>query len=154
MAPTSLQYRFEVKGFLKSFFLWLLCIPINFVPIFMLYVNKIQTNKYTTAKQLLMAVVNDKDFMFIFIAVLFVLPLQGLFADYCNSSLQSAGKTCSVACYFCSTFLLVIYILCSLNSSANDLLYAKISLAFNIVISILTVVAGIALHVLMSIKAK
>jgi len=154
MTSSALQHKFEVKKFLKGFFLWLLCIPINFVPIFMLYVNRIQTNGYTTVGQLLIDVVNDIDFMFIFVAVLFVLPLQGLFADYGDSGLQSAGKTCSVACYFCSSFLLIIYVLCSANSSADALLYAKFSLTFNITIAALTVVAGIALHVLMSIKTK
>lgn len=151
MSSIAVRLKWERKRFIKGFLLWLLCIPINFVPVFMVYVNSTQAKAFTTAKELMSAVVNDIDFLFIFIAVLFVLPLQGLFADYCDTDFQEAGKACSVACYLCSAILLALYILCKSNSEANRLFYSKVSLAFNITILVLTIVAGAAVHVLMSI---
>lgn len=152
MTSTAVRLKWKSKKFFKGFILWFICIPINFVPVIMVYINSIESYKYTTVKDLVSAVVNDIDFTFVFIAVLFVLPLQGLFADYCDIDFQSAGKVCSVACYFCSAFLLMIYILCRSNPVANKLLYAKHSLTFNIIISILTIVAGAAVHILISIE--
>lgn len=152
VAPAKKNHKFQGKKFCKGFFPWLLCIPINIVPILIVYIDKVEANRYSNIWLMLSDIVKDIDFMFIFVAVLFVLPLQGLFSDYSDSILQGAGTACSVACYFCSVFLLIVYLLCTLHTAANNLLYAPYSFIFNIVILVLTIIAGATIHVLLSLE--
>ena len=37
MSSIAVRLKWERKRFIKGFLLWLLCIPINFVPVFMVY---------------------------------------------------------------------------------------------------------------------
>lgn len=154
MSSLGEHVEWEYKKFIKEFILWLLCIPINFVPVFVVNVNRINEDEYKTAKDLFISTISDIDFMFVFLSVLFVLPVHGLFADYCNKSIQDAGKTCSFACYICSFFLIIVYLFCTLKPEVHALLYAEYSKTFNIIILALTILAGIAIYSLTSISTR
>lgn len=57
---------------LFAFFIWLICIPLNAIPIYIKY-----SIDDTTTKSLLMYVLSDKDCIYIFIPICFVLLLEG-----------------------------------------------------------------------------
>ena len=140
-----------IEKFFKGFSLWLLCIPINVVPVILPYFNDIQPHKYSTITALLADAEKDPNFLFIFVAMLFVLPLQGLFADYTDDYFQKSGRVCSVVCYMGSVFLLCAYVLCSSNYQAASLIYTPICCWLNYVVAGFTIVAGIAIHLLISL---
>lgn len=68
------------KG-LTRFVLWLLGIPLNVIPVLFKQLNSISAENFPGIKTLAIMTIGDFDFLFISVSVIFILCIEGFFAE-------------------------------------------------------------------------
>ena len=145
------KYRMQWGSFIKRFLLWFLGIPINVVPVFFKQLGKISIENFPGLAVLASMTVADFDFSFISVSVVFVLCLEGFFAD---DELSLMYKRCQAICVIYSMVLVILYCVFFFNPDLYSIMNNHVAFIYNSVLIGLTIILGILCNATVSMKAR
>lgn len=145
------KYRLRWKSFLGKFALWLLGIPINIIPIVVKQINNFKADDFPGVANLLIYVIGDFDFLFIGISVLFVLCIEGFFADDELIPIYHKFQLASLI-YF--LLLLIIYLILFYRADLFQSMDTLKTAYYNGVMISLTIVLGALCNATISMKVR
>lgn len=138
-------------SFIKRFLLWFLGIPINVVPVFFKQLGKISIENFPGLAVLASMTVADFDFSFISVSVVFVLCLEGFFAD---DELSLMYKRCQAICVIYSMVLVILYCVFFFNPDLYSIMNNHVAFIYNSVLIGLTIILGVLCNATVSMKAR
>lgn len=147
MDQTNTKYRFSRVQFARGFWLWMLGIPINFLPLMIRYIVSYEAQKEYELVALVKDIVSDLDFLFVFLSALFVLYVQG---EYTTEDYTGAARICKRICLLVFAPLLILVVFLYSFPVFRAMLYDGVSLEFNIAIMSVTVLIGVLSHAAIS----
>lgn len=135
------EYNFIWLKFWKRLGLWLLGIPINFVPILFKHISSIQSNNWSGFGNLLQKAIGDIDFLFLSISVVFILCIEGYFAGE-NHVAGYRACQCISLIYF--VILLLVYCVVTFSVFFHSLFTYEQWFQYNLSLIAITVILGVA----------
>lgn len=151
MSKLSIRSAISIKEFARLFFLWLLCIPINFLPIILKSMSKHESDVNYTIASVLLSFFHDLDYCFVFISALFVLYLQ---AEYARKNSAVFSKVCRIGTIIVFFLLLIDYFMMFAFPSFKRATYDRYNELFNISLGVITIIISFLIHLLLSIKEE
>lgn len=145
------KYRMQWGSFIKRFLLWFLGIPINVVPVFFKQLGKISIENFPGLAVLASMTVADFDFSFISVSVVFVLCLEGFFAD---DELSLMYKRCQAICVIYSMVLVILYCVFFFNPDLYSIMNNHVAFIYNSALIGLTIILGVLCNATVSMKAR
>lgn len=145
------KYKLQWKSFWGKFAFWLLGIPINIVPIVVKQINNFNAHDFPGVATLFIYVLGDLDFLFIGISVLFILCIEGFFAD---DDLIPIYHKFQLASLIYSVLLLIIYLILFYRNDLFQAMDTLKSARYNGAMIFLTIVLGALCNATISMKAR
>lgn len=145
------KYRMQWGSFIKRFLLWFLGILINVVPVFFKQLGKISIENFPGLAVLASMTVADFDFSFISVSTVFVLCLEGFFAD---DALSLMYRPCQAICVIYSMVLVILYCVFFFNPDLYSIMNDRTALIYNSVLIGLTIILGFLCNATVSMKAR
>lgn len=145
------KYKFQWKSFFGKFALWLLGIPINIIPIVVKQINNLEAGNFPDIATFFTYVVSDFDFLFIGISVLFILCIEGFFAD---DELIPIYHKFQLACLIYFVLLLIIYLILSFRADLFQSMDILTAAHYNGCVLFFTIVLGVLCNATISMKAR
>lgn len=144
------KYQMQWGAFGKRFLLWFLGIPINIVPVFFKQLEQVSEN-FHGIKALALMTIADFDFSFISVSVVFILGIEGFFAD---NELAPGYKACQVVCAICFTILLILYCMFFFMPELYSQMDSHMATIYNMVLIGLTIGLGVLCSATISMKER
>ena len=147
------KFTIRWKKFWGRFIFWSLCIPVNIIPIFLKHYRNINPDSFPTAKALRSALaamtVGDLDFSFISLSVVFVLCIEGFFAEEELSKIYFKFQLGAILYFFALYFLYTNFFF---RPEMFSLLGHNGTITYNLILMGLTVILGILCNVTISME--
>ena len=113
--------------------------------------GKISIENFPGLAVLASMTVADFDFSFISVSVVFVLCLEGFFAD---DELSLMYKRCQAICVIYSMVLVILYCVFFFNPDLYSIMNNHVAFIYNSVLIGLTIILGILCNATVSMKAR
>ena len=140
------------EKFAGRFFLWLLAIPLNVVPIIFKQLRSFADAAFPGIQQLAFLTIKDFDFSFISISVLFVLCLEGFFVE--DKSVIRIYRKFQLGSFIYFVAILILYCVFFFRPGLFSLMSEVVRFWYNIVLIGATVVLGVLCNGAISMKAS
>ena len=145
----SKVYSFSISTFLRSTFLWVLSIPIGYLPLVLTQILiSEQANAFSLA-EIVHNVVSDLDYLSSCLCVLYALYLQGEYAEGTIRAVVYCKRVCAMVAIPLLIAWIVLFLLPNLRAE-----YEQVSFAFNMCMSIGTIVMGVLMQFIMAFLEK
>lgn len=149
MGKTKKKYVFSWGKFVRGFWLWLISIPINFLPLLIRHIADYEKKVEYEWTELLLTILCDLDFLFVFLCALFVLYLQG---EYTTDDCTGAAKICKrLSALFFAPLLILVLLLYAFPMFCA-MIYKSVSFEFNMAIMIVTILLSALSHAAISME--
>lgn len=145
------KYRMQWCSFFKKFIFWFLGIPINAIPVLFKQLEKITAENFPGLPTLTLMTVGDFDFSFISVSVVFILCIEGFFAD---NDLAPIYRLFQLGCAGYSFLLVILYCVFFFRPDLFSLMNFTTSVIYNSCLIGLTIVLGILCNATISMKAS
>lgn len=143
------NYKIKWGKFGKTFFLWILGISINMIPIFLKQVCNIAGNPFPGIINLAKMTLADFDIFFVNISAMFVLCIEGIFWD---DGMAQWYKILRIIPFLCLVGFLVVYCVLYFNPEWFSNMQQSEQIRYNVFIGILTIVFGLLYNVAISVE--
>jgi len=137
------------QKFGRNFFLWILGIPINILPVLFKQISSVPDNTFPSIADLLLMTLADFDFSFISISILFVLCIEGYFLD---AEAPQWYRIVRIFPFLCLCVFLVVYCVLYFNPGWFYGMQQSAQITYNGFISILTIVFGLVCNAAISME--
>ncbi len=144
------KYRMQWKKFFSRFGLWLLGIPLNIIPIAFKQLNSITVDSFPGVKKLAIMTIGDFDFSFISVSVLFILCIEGFFADDDLAPLYRKFQ-CGSLIYF--VVLIILYCVFFFRPDLFSMMDLTATAIYNSILIVVTIILGALCNATISMKA-
>ncbi len=141
------KYRLQWKKFVGRLLCWILGIPINVIPIVFSHITGNTQDILSNIGDFLLLIISDLNFSFISVSVVFVLLLEGFFADEDTPPIYRQVQMVSAICFVGALVVYCVFALVPGFYSSIDLHTRK---KFNLWLVALTLVLGIISNYLYS----
>lgn len=145
------KYRMQWGLFIGRFLLWLLGIPINIVPVIFKQLGKTSTENFPGLAAMALRTVGDFDFSFISVSVVFILCIEGFFAD---NDLAPIYRRFQLVCVIYSVVLTILYCVFFFRPDLFSLMNIRTAAIYNSCLIGVTVVLGVLCSATISMKAS
>lgn len=144
-------YKMQWPKFGKRFAVWFLGIPINIVPVAFKQLQSITVGCFPGIIDYIKMIVSDFDFSFISLSVVFILCIEGFFAE---DDLSSTYRAFQFIAVIYMVALLILYCVFFFRADLFTLMASGISFAYNLTIIILTFILGLLCNATISMKVS
>ena len=145
------KYIFRWKKFLGRFIFWFLSIIINIFPIILKHFRDVTPETFTGLDNLLFVTIGDFDFLFISVSVVFILCIEGFFAE---EELARIYHKFQLVAFLYITFLLILYVCFFFKLDMFVYMGPSGTFVYNSTIIILTVILGALCNITISLQEK
>lgn len=145
------KYSMQWIPFFKRFLLWLLGIPINIVPVLFKQISKITVENFPGLPTLAVMTLGDFDFSFISVNIVFVLCIEGFFAD---NDLVPIYRKFQLGCVVYCFLLILLYCVFFFNPDLFSIMDLASAAKYNLGLIGVTIVLGILCSATISMKAS
>lgn len=145
------KYRMQWKKFLSRFGVWLLGIPLNIIPVAFKQLNSITAEAFPGMKRLAIMTIGDFDFSFISVSILFILCIEGFFADDDLAPVYRKFQ-CGSFVYFVALF--VLYCVFFFRPDLFFMMDLMTAAIYNSVLIVATLILGALCNATISMKAS
>ena len=145
------KYRMQWGSFIGRFFLWFLGIPINIVPVLFKQLGKITAENFPGLSTLAVMTVGDFDFLFISVSVVFVLCIEGFFAD---NDLAPIYRKFQLGCVVYFVVLIILYCVFFFKPDLFSIMDLATAAVYNSWLIGATIVLGALCNATISMKAS
>ena len=149
------KYNIRWQKLWGRFVFWFLCIPVNIIPIGLKHAKNLTPATFQGIKNLVMMTLGDFEFSFISLSVVFVLCIEGFFAE---EELVKVYHMFQLGAIFYGFFLLILYMYFFLKPEMFSLmgmfsLYGiNGDIIYNLTLIFLTIVLGFFCNATISIE--
>ncbi|MBR5678405.1 MAG: hypothetical protein IKX20_09770 [Paludibacteraceae bacterium] len=143
------KYAIQWKKFWGRFIFWCLCIPVNIIPILLRHAHNLTPGTFLGIKDLVVVTVGDFDFLFISLSVVFVLCIEGFFAEGEVAKIYSKFQLGALLYAFC---LLALYMYFFFKPDMFSSMGDRGTFTYNLVLIGLTIVIGALCNATISMK--
>ena len=143
------KYDIQWKKFWGRFIFWCLCIPINIIPILLKHIRGLTPETFPGIKKIIVMTVGDFDFLFISLSVVFVLCIEGFFAQGGLAKIYHKFQLGAFLYAFC---LLVLYMYFFFKPEMFSSMGVCGTFTYNLVLIGLTVILGALCNVTISME--
>ena len=133
------KYAVQWNKFWGRFIFWCLCIPVNVIPIVLKHFRDVTPETFLGIKNLLVVTVGDFDFSFISLSVVFVLCIEGFFAE---GELAKAYHIFQLGALFYAFFLFGLYMCFFFKPEMFSAMGVRGTFIYNLILIGLTVILG------------
>ena len=140
------KFRFKRDRFFSRYVFWLLCIPINALPIFLKAFSSLPVNENNGLLYLLHVCMMDLDFMFISLNACFVLVVEGFFVE---NELATVYRKVMLFVFISTIIMIVVYICFRLRPEVYDSIDEGMRIAWNLIILMVTFVLGTICNIIL-----
>ena len=145
----SEKYAFQWKKFWGRLIFWCLCIPVNIIPIFLKHFRNVTPDTFLGIKNLLVVTVGDFDFSFISLSVVFVLCIEGFFAE---GELAKAYRIFQLGALIYAFALLFLYMCFFFKPEMFYVMGNCGTFIYNMTLIVLTVILGVLCNLTISME--
>lgn len=145
----SKKYTVQWKKFWARFIFWCLCIPVNIIPILLKHYRNVTPETFLGIKNLLAVTVGDFDFSFISLSVVFVLCIEGYFAE---GELAKIYHKFQLGSLFYAFILFGLYMCFFFKPEMFSAMGDSGTFTYNLVLIVLTVILGALCNVTISME--